>query len=1363
MTSYTPLFSPRRGIFILILSGFAAVTCAGTAQAATRVDLVIDEGIGQPERKVPWPVTTGVPFPRGALKTVENCRLVEDGAQERPLQARVAATWDAERTSIRWLMIDFIAQPGRKYALEFGPDVQARPAPSRLRVDAGQPVRVTTGVLAAEFHTTGPSSLGRILCDLNGDGALQPDEEVAAGADGGEHYAIDQEGRRASSAGDGKDRRVIVEASGPVRACIRLDGFYTGPDGRRLLAYRTRYHFFAELGLIKVVDEFRVIGSTRGVRWQDVGFSLRRPGGLSGQTVALAASADPGAAVVSIQPDKESQAVASFQSTYRHYGNQESIAGIVEERTGGAKRHKDMDRAGAWMQVADPRAAITGSLRWFWQQFPKEWEATPGGLTLHLWSKRGGDLDFSADGIKRFFGDAGQKYLLNWEGIRSPLGPIEHFFFFAGRAALERGQADGLGLCKHHEFTLHFAPGGKTVEGQEYGRLAAEPPAVLASGAWNCGTDVFGPLASRPSNSPDEAIVDRLFDLSRYAQDAFGDYGWWLFGAGPHYSYQWDAGTKRHYADPRRFEHHTYQKETQLWWNYFRSGERKFLDWALPSENHWVDVAVAHEPTMFQSEWRGGEKAPALLQLHWPRGDWAIDSTAHYVRHHDTGEAWLRGQSQFWATYHRTLETTTLAYYLTGDERFNDVIGYWRDYWGELAGKTSASPDFKPWHREQAWYRPTAAGERPKTWAEMLRDYAPFNSGSRHQLTLLFNLSTLYEHTWDPQVGQALREYAAAFLDPAHPIGVWRSYDNRGPAHAEAPIMSHYWSSALWKYARATGDPRMPDIFRRYYDACLGADPFHEDVGIYSNVQIGYGYYLTRDPRHLQPALLELDELRPYAAPLARPEDLGLRIYNPYAAIRSFTGVPRLLWALQDAARSGVAVPPPAPTRPQRAPIALEKPAGVALHATLWGFDKSPALSGPDGKPFSGAALKTQPYVSAIQPFDRTLPDFAVYRHELTIPADAPAGPYILTPRLEIAVLSLTGSDGVRCQATTPLELEAHHPWFWKVPAATAGNAPIELRLESASPQSIRVVGVDETLSTSVTPGALIVPLPGGRAGQILRFENTTAEAAWFRIAGQPAGQCWVGTTAAAALRPEVAASLAANATSPTVSFRPDDVYVAGRFGKGLLVRPGRALHLPDHYMADGKAVRLFDTEQGTIEFWIKRLWDDRLVTVPRFSFLTNGPVETWVPWKLPVDEWAHVAVSWRPLPKAPDQTLVHVYVDGLDQGNYRNLYWDGYGDRPRTFFRTAKWLEELVSRAPPGAAFVLDELRVSTVPRYADLNADLGSRLAINPHRFTPPAAAFPTNEADKATTLLFHFDDDLKDAARKSPLPLEGRLSDK
>src|SRR5688572_6211647 len=70
----------------------ALCVLAGAAQAATRVELVVDEPYD--DRAAAWPVTTGVPFPRGKLAGEEHCRLVDETGAEQPLQARVAATWD---------------------------------------------------------------------------------------------------------------------------------------------------------------------------------------------------------------------------------------------------------------------------------------------------------------------------------------------------------------------------------------------------------------------------------------------------------------------------------------------------------------------------------------------------------------------------------------------------------------------------------------------------------------------------------------------------------------------------------------------------------------------------------------------------------------------------------------------------------------------------------------------------------------------------------------------------------------------------------------------------------------------------------------------------------------------------------------------------------------------------------------------------------------------------------------------------------------------------------------------------------------------------------------------------------------------
>lgn len=1351
----------RRLLAIYLLMAGAVPAFNSHCLAATRVDLVINEPAAG--RSVAWPVTTGVPFPRGALTAAENCRLVDDKGDEQLLQAKVAATWDAQRSSIRWLTIDFVAQPGRKYALEFGPETQRQVKGSSLKVTEAEPLHVSTGALTAEFSFKTPAALGRIAVDLNGDGLIEPIETIASGGRAGDHVYVDRQGRRFSSERDGADRKIVVESAGPVRACVRVDGFYTGPDGRRIVAYRTRYHFFAGLGLVKAIDEFRVIGSTKETRFKDVALVLDLSSQTAGRSVAVDSSGEPGNQTIRTPWEIGTQSIASFQQVYRHYGNPE-CQGAVVESSGTPSKTSDRslaqnERVGEWIQVADSRAAVTGSLRWMWQQFPKEWEAAPKQLIMHLWSPRAGELDFGADGVRKFIGTQGQKYVLDWLGTREPRTPIEKFFYFAARPGMESGDVDGLGINKHHELFFHFAPARQSAAGEEYGRLAADQPLALATGPWNCSTDVFGPLLARPNNSPYEAIVDRLFDLSRYAQDNFGDYGWWLFGAGPHYSYQWDAETKHHYADPRRFEYHTYQKETQLWWCYLRSGERKFFDWALPSENHWVDIAVSHAPTTFETEWLGGElKTQRLL---WPKGDWPIDSPVHHLRHHNTGEAWLRGASQFWASYHRTLETTTLAYYLTGDERFNDAIEYWREYFGDLAGKisnvsSSDSIDFRPWHRQQAWYRPTASREQIKTWAEMMRDYAPFWSGSRHQQTMFFNVSTLYEHTWDPKIGLAMRECAAAFLDPDHRIGVWRCQDNELPANADAPTLMHFWTPALWKYARVSRDPRMPEIFRRYFDACYAADPYREDLGAYSNVQLAYAWYFTRDPKHLRPILHELNALTPNAAPLAKPEDLGGRIYNPHHLIRSVAATPRLAWALEDARRRGVSLPPPPPLRPQRTAIALVKQPGAELRSTLWSFDRAPQLFDPEGNAYP-LKLQTRQHSSPIQPFDRTMPKFEVFLHTFSIDAAAPGGVYVLSPELETGVLELSGATSPLCNATQPISMQPEERWFIRLPAGVR-----ELQLQSAAAATLRVKGAGEaecpvSLDKSKSMATFIID--DANTNPQLRIETTSLTPVWFRIANLPAGSSWVALDEPA-LQHSPTASQTAAAIRPTRTPDLNEPFVAGKFGKALQIVTGRELHLPDHLIQAGEKRRLFDEKEGTIEFWVKRQWDERLAIVPRVTFVSNGPIQMGSPWKLPLNEWAHLAVVWRPYKHDPKLTAVHFYVNGLDEGNYRSVKWEGYGDVPPRLFTPAKVLEEFLIQSPPGTSFAIDDLRVSSTPRYADLNVDFGGQQVFNPVRF-----ATPTEPAalDEQTELLLRFDDNLHGQTEGGKTPIEGRLGPK
>jgi hypothetical protein len=331
------------------------------ARGITRVPLIINEAFD--DRRIPWPMTTGVPFPRGALKAKENCRLVDDGGRPQELQAKVAATWDADKTSIRWLTIDFIAHPGCRYFLEFGDEIESKNG-ERWMLEAGErmwigaPNGLNMGYLA-EFNRATPSAFESVHFDLDKNGFVSPGERALHGGAGGEHYFIDQQGQRHSNTLDKSSRQIASEADGDIHRTVRVEGFYTGPNGERIAKYRTRYHFFKKLPLMKVVDELRFIESTKATQFRDIGFTMNLDLATDGRQTTFDQHGEPGNHPMTIHWKPDTVAVASCQKTYRHYGNPECVGEIIYKDRAETKTLATNKQVGEWVQVADDRFAVT--------------------------------------------------------------------------------------------------------------------------------------------------------------------------------------------------------------------------------------------------------------------------------------------------------------------------------------------------------------------------------------------------------------------------------------------------------------------------------------------------------------------------------------------------------------------------------------------------------------------------------------------------------------------------------------------------------------------------------------------------------------------------------------------------------------------------------------------------------------------------------------------------------------------------------------------------------------------------------------------------------------------------------------------
>jgi len=82
---------------------------------AERVDMEVRNPGGVAAQQ--WPMTTGVPFQPGALRSADEARLLNADGGEIP--AQVACTGKHQDGSVRWLMLDFQAdapKDGRKLA-----------------------------------------------------------------------------------------------------------------------------------------------------------------------------------------------------------------------------------------------------------------------------------------------------------------------------------------------------------------------------------------------------------------------------------------------------------------------------------------------------------------------------------------------------------------------------------------------------------------------------------------------------------------------------------------------------------------------------------------------------------------------------------------------------------------------------------------------------------------------------------------------------------------------------------------------------------------------------------------------------------------------------------------------------------------------------------------------------------------------------------------------------------------------------------------------------------------------------------------------------------------------------------------------
>src|SRR5262245_51283537 len=182
-------------------------------------------------RRSGWPVTSGVPLARGALRDLRAVALFSADGREVPLQVDALSRWPDG--SVRWLLLDFQVdlKVGEKqpFTLRYGPGTRRTAVEKPVTVsEEGRAVAINTGPLRLRLSPTAFRLLGGVWLDTNGDSRFSPDEQVT-GSDGAGIFLTAPDGKVFQA--DRAPAMLTIEDGGPLRASVRIEGTHASARG----------------------------------------------------------------------------------------------------------------------------------------------------------------------------------------------------------------------------------------------------------------------------------------------------------------------------------------------------------------------------------------------------------------------------------------------------------------------------------------------------------------------------------------------------------------------------------------------------------------------------------------------------------------------------------------------------------------------------------------------------------------------------------------------------------------------------------------------------------------------------------------------------------------------------------------------------------------------------------------------------------------------------------------------------------------------------------------------------------------------------------------------------------------------------
>lgn len=627
------------------------------------------------------PMTVGVPFPHGALRSADNVRLVDEHGREVPMQVCVTARW-SRFGPIKWLLCDFTASLDggpRQFALEYGPSIKRSQKPL-LTVDGGD----------GDFPALDTGRLqirdGAISFDANGDGRFAP--VLGEGALIGE-YVRHEDGLLFRVPAD---VRHVVEEIGSEKAVIRRTGWYRDPEsGDRFCNFVTRLVFHRDSPVVRIYHTWIFTGDSNRDRIRDMGWRFETP-----------ANVVPEGFLLNFASDQWQQGEYLVQFDYDQY--------LIDNSE---NRHRGRTPGVVSARVGDSRVLL--GAKDFWQSFPSELSFADGAITFHNWPRH------NIPAFSESPTPAGHAFRLRFahEGelldFRAPPeyfdGQIYDIATNGGRESpWERGNQDsvnGQGVARTEEIILYFTRADADL-------LAAVPVMqgfndetlrAIVDPVWMAESGAFGRIHPRDTeNFPkQEALYDLIARAPALWNERLGAYGMWVHGDFPVDG----PDLREQTASPRRTWKRGHHGWPYKWMPFVRSGDPELFKLAEAGSRRRIDSGFCHYvdpefPDPFRAQ---GWSSTSLFP-------WSGGSTRGISE--DVDHMWQN-------------------YYLTGFQRPRDVALLWgevikRNFQRGLQGRISVAQfyyyldqyraTFDPWflaaaHELATFHREIWSGEIP--------------------------------------------------------------------------------------------------------------------------------------------------------------------------------------------------------------------------------------------------------------------------------------------------------------------------------------------------------------------------------------------------------------------------------------------------------------------------------------------------------------------------------------------------------------------------------------------------------------------------------------------------------------------------